>query len=221
MSPTLERLFRLSARALSDAELLSVLLDSDALAHEDLRALQRTPTEDWLDDPRLSAQQSGRLLVALELARRSLLPPKQKPQRLRSPVDTFLYMRPHLLNLAHEEMHVLCLGPSHLLLRHRCVAKGSASQCTVDPREVFAPALASRAATILLVHNHPSGDPKPSPHDLALTRQLREAGKALCIRLADHLVVGDGEWCSMEASGLLDGEPAPAPIAQVMDAVRR
>lgn len=208
MNPTLERLFRLSARALSDAELLSVLLDSEALAHEDLRTLARTPVEDWLDDARISPHQSARLLAALELARRTLQAPQQKAPRLRSPSDTFSFIRPHLLNLAHEEMHVLCLGPSSVLLRHRCVARGSATHCEVDPREVFAPALATRAAAILLVHNHPSGDPQPSAHDVALTRQLRDAGRSLCIRLADHLVIGDGTWCSMLAEGLLEAAPS-------------
>src|SRR5438132_10698465 len=118
MNPTLERLFRLSPRSLSDAELLEVLLDSDVLRTEDLKALARTPSEDWLDDPRLSPHQSARLLAALELARRSLAPAKKAP-RLRTPADIFSFMRPHLLNLPHEEMHVLCLSPSNLLLRHR------------------------------------------------------------------------------------------------------
>ncbi|MBK7860986.1 MAG: DNA repair protein RadC [Archangiaceae bacterium] len=216
MNPTLERLFRLSARALSDSELLAVLLDTDALADEDLRAVQRTPVEDWLDDPRLSPHQSARLLVALELGRRSLQQPERKPPRLRTPADTHAFIRPHLLHLAHEEMHVLCLGPSNLLLRHRCVARGSATHCVVDPRDVFAPALAARATALVLVHNHPSGDPTPSSHDVALTRQLREAGRALCIRLADHLVVGDATWCSMLAAGLLDSESAAPP--QLMEA---
>src|SRR5258705_4233602 len=101
MNPTLERLFRLSARALSDSELLQVLLDSDALCAEDLRTLQRTPVEDWLDDPRLSPHQSARLLAALELGRRTLLPPEKKSLRLRSPADTFAFIRPHFMNLAH------------------------------------------------------------------------------------------------------------------------
>lgn len=215
MNPTLERLFRLSARALTDAELLEVLLDSNALATEDLRSLARTPPEDWLDDKRLSPQQAARLLAALELARRSLQPPQKKPTRLRSPSDTFAFMRPQLMSLAHEEMHVLCLGPSSLLLRHRCVARGSATHCEVDPRDVFQPALATRAAAIILVHNHPSGDPKPSAHDVALTRQLVAAGKSLCIRVADHLVIGDGVWCSMLAEGLLEA-PSSTSAPHVM-----
>src|SRR6185436_8651714 len=195
MNPILERLFRLSARALSDSELLETLLDSDALKNEDLRELGRTAPEDWLDDARVSPHQAARLLAALELARRSLLQTPKKAPRLRSPADIFSFIRPHLMNLGREEMHVLCLGPSNVLLRHRVVAHGNATHCEVDPREVFAPALAVRATSVVLVHNHPSGDPRPSAHDVALTRQLQRAGKALCVRVADHLVVGDGTWC--------------------------
>ena len=217
MSPTLSRLFRLSARALSDAELLHILLDTDVLQHEELRALARTPPEDWLDDPRLSPPQSARLLAALELARRTLQPPAKRPPRLRSPADTFAFMRPHLVNLAHEELHVLCLGPSSVLLRHRCVAKGSATHCEVDPRDVFQPALATRASALVLVHNHPSGDPRPSAHDVALTRQLIDAGRALCVRIADHLVVGDGHWVSMLAEGLLGPPPPSTSAPHVME----
>jgi DNA repair protein RadC len=207
----LERIFRLSARALSDDELLELLLDTAALAQEDLFTLSRTPAEDWLDDPRLSAPQSARLLAALELGRRSMLPRAARAPRLRTPSDTFNLMRPHLKGLAHEEMHVLCLGPTNLLLRHRCVSRGSATHCFVDPREVFAPALLSRAAAIVLVHNHPSGDPQPSTHDVALTQQLQRAAKSLSIRLVDHLVIGDETFISMLETGLMPPASMSAP----------
>jgi len=213
MNPTLERLFRLSARSLSDSELLQVLLDSDALNAEDLRALARTPHEDWLDDARLSHAQAARLLTALELARRFVLPPSKPTLRLRSPQDIYAFMRPHLMHLAHEEMHVLCLSPSNVLLKHRCVAKGTATQCTVDPREVFHTALQARAAAVVLVHNHPSGDATPSADDVALTRQLVRAGHVLSVRITDHLVVGDLVWTSMLAEGLI--EPAPSSRSSV------
>jgi DNA repair protein RadC len=100
-----------------------------------------------------------------------------------------------------------------VLLRHRCIAKGTATHCAVDPRDIFHVALATRAAAIVLVHNHPSGDATPSPHDVALTRQLSAGARPLCIRIADHLVIGDGAWTSMLAAGLLEPEaPAVAPL---------
>ena len=84
------------------------------------------------------------------------------------------------------------------------VAEGSAYRCMVDLREVFAPAVAHRASAVILAHNHPSGDPTPSEPDLALTRQVIEAGRALCIQVMDHLVVGAGHYISMMQHGLCD-----------------
>jgi DNA repair protein RadC len=118
-------------------------------------------------------------------------------------------MRPRLANLRREELHVLCLSTSSHLLRHARVAEGSATECHVDPREVFAPAIACRAAAVVLVHNHPSGDPQPSASDLALTRQLAEAGRTLCIRLVDHVVLADGGGFVSIASHALPTLPAP------------
>jgi DNA repair protein RadC len=98
-------------------------------------------------------------------------------------------------------------------VREACVAKGSTSHCQVDPREVFAPAVAARASAVVLVHNHPSGDPEPSQLDVTLTLQLRDAGRALCIRVLDHLVLGDRGYVSLAQRGLFrdDLEALVAP----------
>jgi DNA repair protein RadC len=201
-----DRLFRLSARALTDAELLCVLLDDphagDLLSRTDIKALAQRAADDWLEDTQWGAGIGLRLLAAFELGRRVVLLPAPR-QRLRTPQAIADYMRPHLANLRREEMHVLCLSSSSYLLRHTRVAEGSATECHVDPREVFAPAILSRAAAVVLVHNHPSGDPQPSASDLALTRQLTEAGRALCIRVIDHVVVADGGMFSSIAAGAL------------------
>lgn len=217
MNPTHERLFRLTARALNDDELLEVLLDSGALRGEELVSLTRRLEEDWLDDARLSEGQAARLLAALELSRRVQLKPASSRTRLRGPRSIYEYVRPHLLNLAREEMHVLCLGPSSALLRHRIVAHGSTTHCHVDPREVFAPAIGCRAAGIVLVHNHPGGDPQPSAHDVALTRQLQVAAQALCIKVVDHLVLGDACYVSMLSEGLLEARRPDVSDPTVME----
>lgn len=110
--------------------------------------------------------------------------------RLQTPREIATHMQPLYLGLEREEFHVLCLDSRNHLLRQTRVSIGSVDQCHVDPREVFLPAVACRATGIVLLHNHPSGDPEPSVQDLALTRQLREAGKTLCLRVLDHIVVG-------------------------------
>jgi DNA repair protein RadC len=202
-----DRLFRLSARALTDAELLCVLLDDphagELLEKTNIKALAQRAGDDWLEDTQWGAGIGLRLLAAFELGRRVVLLPAPR-QRLRTPQAVADFMRPHLCNLRREEMHVLCLSSSSHLLRHARVAEGSATECHVDPREVFAPAIAARAAAVVLVHNHPSGDPQPSAADLALTRQLTEAGRALCIRVIDHIVIADGGAFSSIAAG---GQP--------------
>jgi DNA repair protein RadC len=200
-----DRLFRLSARALTDQELLCVMLDdphaADLLQHTDIKALAQRAADDWLEDTQWGAGVGLRLLAAFELGRRVVLLPAPK-QRLRTPQAIADYMRPHLSNLRREEVHVLCLSTSSHLLRHVRVAEGSVTECHVDPREVFAPAILSRAAAVVLVHNHPSGDPQPSASDLALTRQLTEAGRALCIRVIDHVIVADGGLFTSIAQGV-------------------
>lgn len=110
--------------------------------------------------------------------------------RLQTPEQIAKHMQPLYLGLEREEFHVLCLDSRHYLLRQARVSIGSVDQCYVDPREVFRPALTCRATGIVLLHNHPSGDPEPSAQDVALTRQLRDAGKTLCLRVLDHIVVG-------------------------------
>ena len=207
------RLFQLSARALTDAELLSLLVEADANAlAEDLRGLSQRDPDDWLDDPRVSPAEAARLLAAFELGRRAVIEVRPR-MRLRSPDAIWQLMRPQLANLSREELHVLCLDNSGHLLRRSRAAVGSTSQCMVDPREVFAPAVAARASSVVLVHNHPSGIPEPSALDLALTRQLVTAGETLGIRVVDHLILGDGAYTSLRERGMFPHGDASAASA--------
>ncbi len=98
--------------------------------------------------------------------------------------------------------HVLCVNSANTLLRDVRVAEGSANMCPVDPRDIFAPALACRAVGIIVAHNHPSGDPTPSQQDIHLTRHLARGAELLGLRLLDHVVVGDG-YVSFLERGLL------------------
>ncbi len=202
----------MSARALSDAELLSLVLQRDDVAAllgvGGLKALAQSDPDVWVEDPRLDVESAVRLLAAFELGRRAVEKPAPRDV-LRTPASIADFMRPLLANLRREEMHVLCMSTSNHLLRHARVAVGTATWCSVDPREVFAPAITCRAAGIVLVHNHPSGDSQPSTHDVALTRQLVRAGEALSIRVLDHLVLAEGgTFTSMLTVGLMSARPA-------------
>lgn len=101
-------------------------------------------------------------------------------------------LHPKLATLAVERFYVLALNARNELLGLRMVAQGGSGSCSVDPREVFRFAILKRAAALILAHNHPSGDPRPSREDYALTEQLTAAGRLLSIRVLDHVVIGRG-----------------------------
>lgn len=199
-----ERLLRRGAAALTDPELLSVLLGyqepSRVPLEGRLRPLLMLEPPELCELPGLGPSRAGKLLAAVELGRRALSCPEERP-RLARPEEVFRYLLPTLGGLRREEFHVLCLNPHNRLLRDAKAAEGSADSCYVDPREIFAPALAARASAVVLAHNHPSGDPTPSPHDLMLTTRMVRAGEILGVRVIDHIVVGDGRYTSMAERG--------------------
>ena len=205
------RLMRWGARALSNAELVGVLLGGTeltraaALVDEGLKALLSESPEALVEYRHLTEEEASRVLAAGELARRMHASVEERP-RLQTPQGIYEWARKQLVGARREEFHVLCLNSRNVLLRHVCVATGSVDQCHVDPREALAPAIACRATGIVLIHNHPSGDPEPSVQDVALTRQLREGARLLCLRLLDHIVVGETGFVSMLARGLIKGD---------------
>lgn len=204
-----ERLWRLGATALSDSELLAVLLGSSSRGHPverlasslvsasgGLRALAQCDPHELGSLPGLGRSRAAQLLAALELGRRAQRTQETRP-RLRSPHEIYSYLRPTLTGLRREEFHVLCLNGRNVLLRAARIAEGTTNLCPVDPREVFGVALSCRASAIVVAHNHPSGDPEPSQEDLQLTRQLCAGGDLLGVRLLDHLVISDEGYTSL------------------------
>ncbi|MGV3621706.1 MAG: JAB domain-containing protein [Archangium sp.] len=206
------RLIRLGPTALSNPELLSLLLRGEdavkraaALTEGGLRALMHESPEALQEHHRLDAKEVARVLAAGELARRLHLSPEERP-RLQSPAAIHEWARRMLVGLRREEVHVLCFNSRSFLLRHVRVSEGASDQCYVDPREVLAPAVACRASSLVLLHNHPSGDPEPSVLDVTLTRQLKEGARLLCMRLVDHLVISERGFVSMLQRGLLTND---------------
>jgi DNA repair protein RadC len=205
-----ERLFRLGAAALTDPELLGVLLGGGArmraLAETllstrgGLKALVQQEPRELSARPGMGAMRTAQVLAALEWGRRAQRVPERRP-RLRTPREISAYLTPHLSALRREVFHVLCFNARNVLLLDARVAEGTINACMVDPREVFAAAITSRATAIVLAHNHPSGDPEPSGQDLSLTAQLIEAGRVLGIKVLDHVVIGDGTYSSLVERG--------------------
>ncbi|TVP74801.1 MAG: DNA repair protein RadC [Gemmatimonadales bacterium] len=204
-----ERLLQPGGDAVSRVELVAALL---AARPSRARSLPLGAARDLLDEaggwigriPRLlRTRASGlppdpdariRVLAGVELGLRMELEAMPEPQRIRGPADVHHLMAPRLRHLDHEEFHVVVLNTRHAVLGVRIVSRGLLDASLVHPREVFRPALELGAAAVILVHNHPSGDPSPSPEDRAVTRRMGEAGEILGIRVLDHVVVGAGRW---------------------------
>ena len=141
--------------------------------------------------------------AALELGRRAAAEGRDEGAPVRSPRDVYALFAPRLEDLPVEEFHVAVLDSQHRLERDVTVTRGILNSSLVHPREVFREAIAERAAAIILVHNHPSGDPAPSADDRTVTEQLAAAGRLLDIPVHDHVIVGRGRYMSFAEAGLL------------------
>jgi len=130
-----------------------------------------------------------RLHAALELGQRTRRQAPLGPS-IRAADDAWYALAPALMHLDHEELHGLYLDRRNRPVARRVLTSGSDGFTVVDPRQVFRPAIQLGASGVILAHNHPSGDPTPSPQDVEVTRRVRRAGDVLGIRLVDHLVIG-------------------------------
>jgi len=206
-----ERLRGLGPGALSNRELLSILIGSGgphrsaldiatailARADGNLRRLASLPPAALAAEPGVGPATVARIQGALELGRRVSAGTSDLDKRIQGPRDVFLRMGPLLQDLKQEEFRALLLNTQHRVLRDVLVTKGILDASLIHPREVFRAAIVESAAGVILVHNHPSGDPSPSQEDRTVTRQLAEAGRAVGIPVLDHIIVGEGRFVSL------------------------
>jgi DNA repair protein RadC len=154
--------------------------------------------------PGIGPAKATRILAALDLGRRAVEEERGDRARVRCAADVYALMRLEMRDLPHEEFHVLLLSTQNDILRRMQVTRGTLDASLVHPREVFRGAISESAASIILVHNHPSGDPTPSSEDRAVTRQLRAAGSIVGIDVLDHVIIGERRYVSFAESGLLE-----------------
>ena len=124
-------------------------------------------------------------------------------RRVSTPSDSAALFTRMLQDEASEVFAILCLSTKHRVLAYHEVSRGCLDSTLVHPREVFKAALLANAAAIVLAHNHPSGDPTPSPDDMTLTRRLVDAGRLIGVDVLDHIVIGDGRYASFRERGWL------------------
>lgn len=210
-----EKLVRSGPESLSEAELLAILLRTGSrgvtaldLAKKllssctNLRGLGKMTASD-LEHWGLGRARAATIAAAFELIRRYESSGETEQPVFRSPEDVAARYGPRLRDLRHEEFWVLLLSSSNQLLREIKVSSGTLNSSLVHPRECFAEAIKARAASVLFLHNHPSGNPEPSQEDLAITRQLTDAGKILGIPVHDHVVIAGSHFASLAERGLL------------------
>lgn len=202
-----ERLLRLGAMALSDRELLAILLrtgkqgDSaltladQVLAHfqGELPRLARAVPEEFQQVSGIGEAKSITLVAACELSRRLAMATLGERPVLNAPGAAAQFLRTRIQHADQEEFHVVMLDTRNQVIREEQITLGLLDRSLVHAREVFRRAIQCACQRILLCHNHPSGDPQPSPEDLALTRVLVAAGKLLNIEVQDHIILGSPE----------------------------
>ena len=212
-----ERLWALGASALTTAELLAILIGTGrggrdvlevasglvGLAEGSLRRLAQRPPAELLHAPGIGPTKAARLLAAFELGSRIAREQRPSLVRIREPEDIARLFRNRLRDLLVEEFHLVALDSQSQVLREVLVTRGLLNSSLVHPREVFRAAIAEAAAGIIVVHNHPSGDPTPSAEDKAVTRQLMAAGRLLDLPLYDHVIIAGDRFVSFANAGLL------------------
>lgn len=211
-----EKLLRRGAGALSDAELLAILIRTGTggrtaldLARtmltrdRSLRVLAGRNASELMRLGGIGEAKAVEMLAAFELGRRVQASGAGEKPLLRSPDDVARIMVPLLRDAGAESFHVLVLDAMNGLKARVEITSGTLNASLAHPREVFKPAIDHLGAAVIVVHNHPSGNPEPSREDVEITRQLKEAGALLGIPLHDHLIVAGDRFTSLCERGLL------------------
>ena len=211
-----EKLQRHGVAALGDNELVALVLGSggsrgDALSLANdvlalrggLHGLGHSTCDELARVAGIGRARAAQIVAALELGRRTMAPAPGVRRQLRSPRDAADYLLPTFGSRAVEQFGLVLLNARHRIIRTLVLSVGTANATVVEPRDVFREAALGRAAAVVIFHNHPSGDPTPSPADVELTRRLAAAGVLMGIDVVDHIILGDARYCSLKEMGHL------------------
>jgi DNA repair protein RadC len=210
-----ERLARLGPQALNDAELLAILLRVGVQGENAVQVgqrllkdlggisgLHRAGYEEVCELHGIGPAKAAQIKAAIELGRRLTIQAPEERPTIHSPADAAELVRYEMSALEQEELRVLLLDTRNHVMHIETVYRGSLNSSQIRVGELFRPAIRRNAAAIIVIHNHPSGDPTPSPDDAAVTRAIVQAGKLLDIDVLDHLVIGRGRYISLKERGL-------------------
>jgi DNA repair protein RadC len=210
-----ERLAKLGPQALSTAELLAILLRVGVAGENavqvgqrllqslgGLAGLQRASYEEVCSQHGVGPAKAAQIKAAIELGRRLVVEAPEERPAIHSPADAATLVQYEMSALEQEELRVILLDTRNRVMDIASVYRGSLNSSQVRVGELFKTAIRRNCAALIVVHNHPSGDPAPSPDDIAITRALVQAGKLLDVEVLDHLVIGRGRYVSLKERGL-------------------
>jgi DNA repair protein RadC len=211
-----ERFLRQGPESLSNQELLAILLRTGTkeesvltlanrvlVQFEKLHALKHATVEEMKEIKGIGEAKAIQLLAAIELGKRLAQKEIDNKYTIRSPEDAANFLMPFMTSLQQENFVALYLNVKNQIIHQQTVFIGSLNASIVHPREIYRVAVRRAAAAIIVAHNHPSGNPVPSPEDIDVTKRLLEAGQILGIDLLDHIIIGDHQFVSLKEKGYI------------------
>lgn len=212
-----EKLLLKGKMALSDAELIAILIGSGTVSisavdlakqilksvDNNLNNLAKLSIKDLKKFKGIGEAKAIAIISALELGRRRKESEPTKKPRITSSKNVYDIIAPHLMDLEHEEFWIMMLNKANVVIKKEQISSGGVSGTIADPKIIFKRAVESLASSIILIHNHPSGNLKPSQADVSLTRKLKDGGKLLDIPVLDHLIFTDHDYYSFADEGLM------------------
>jgi len=209
-----ERLRNSGARSLSNSELLAIVLRTGTPAENvlslatkllarfgGLSGLARASFAEFCSEPGMGEAKAAQVKASLELGRRLLSSGTEEKAVVRSPQDVANLLMGDMCHLDQEQLKVVLLNSKNQVVRVSEVYRGNVSTSVVRASELFRDAVRENSPAIIVVHNHPSGDPTPSPEDIKVTEQVVEAGRLLDIEVLDHVIVAEQGYVSLKEKG--------------------
>lgn len=212
-----EKMLTYGCQSLSNAELLAIILSTGTrdktaidlartilnMSNDGLRSLTDCTIEELNQIKGIGLAKSTQVIAAVELGKRIALTTKVNNYKIKGPEDVSNLLMEEMRYLKKEAFNIILLNTKHDVIAVENISIGSLNASIVHPREVFNRAIKRSSSAIILAHNHPSGDPKPSCEDVNITKRLIEAGKIIGINVLDHIIVGDGIFFSMKEQELI------------------
>jgi DNA repair protein RadC len=210
-----ERLIQIGAEVLSTAELLAIILRSGTMGESALRVAERLLIEfdhlpglsratitELMNVKGVGDAKAAEIKAALEIGRRLVASAPEERPKVTTPDDAFHLLKSEMMFLDQEQLRLILLDTRNRVIRTPTIYVGSLNTSVIRVGELFRAAIRENSAAFIVAHNHPSGDPSPSPEDITVTRQIVQAGKLLDVDVLDHIVIGHNRFVSLKQRGL-------------------